>query len=307
MKLSQAISQNAHRISARDSSTISLLRHAASDFEVYLVGTAHVSSKSERSVRETIRAVKPVVVMVELCEDRARHLRATPKGAKSTHMFDDPFLQQVNDVWAQLTSANGQDMVAAMEEAESLQARVLCGDAPQAQTASAVKKCIADMGGSMQVFSRVMQAPPPPPELERSMNHLGAEIMKAMGSSGSSLFGSLGGFGGPAAQGGGNLVAKKTLSDAVSKAIEHFKDRKRLRELRAWLGQVSPELIGAMLDRRDEHMYRELTGLAGAIGQVKGPGLRGVAVVGLAHMDGIEERWRNDFGPSSVQSIDKTE
>mmetsp|Transcript_53549 Transcript_53549/g.107541 ORF Transcript_53549/g.107541 Transcript_53549/m.107541 type:complete len:215 (+) Transcript_53549:352-996(+) len=214
-------------------------------------------------------------------------------------------MQQVSETWETLTSANGRDMMAAIEEAELIKARVLCGDLKQSDTAAAVKSCIASMGGKMQLFTRAMQAPPPPRSLEKAANEFGSDIMGAMGSSGSGLFGSLAGFGlGGQASGGRNTPAtKKTMSEAVSAAVEHFKDRKRTREMRGWLGEVSPELMEVMLERRDKHMFRELAGLAGAVGQVKGAGLRAVAVVGLAHMDGIEGHWAREFGASSIQSI----
>lgn len=38
---------------------------------VHLIGTAHVSARSVDEVREVIRAVKPEVVCVELCQGRS--------------------------------------------------------------------------------------------------------------------------------------------------------------------------------------------------------------------------------------------
>ncbi|KAL6041063.1 Carbohydrate esterase family 1 protein [Balamuthia mandrillaris] len=43
--------------------------------EFYILGTAHVSKRSAEEVKELIERVKPDVVMVELCEKRARKLR----------------------------------------------------------------------------------------------------------------------------------------------------------------------------------------------------------------------------------------
>ena len=42
--------------------------------QIFLVGTAHVSSNSAQEVRDVIRLVKPQTVMVELCQGRARQL-----------------------------------------------------------------------------------------------------------------------------------------------------------------------------------------------------------------------------------------
>ena len=44
------------------------------DREIYLVGTAHVSKQSVQDVRDTIEAVEPDTVCVELCEARFRNI-----------------------------------------------------------------------------------------------------------------------------------------------------------------------------------------------------------------------------------------
>ncbi|KAJ7282198.1 hypothetical protein O6H91_Y355600 [Diphasiastrum complanatum] len=53
---------------------VSYLRNPESGAELFLVGTAHVSSKSAEEVREVIHKVKPDIVAIELCEERARNL-----------------------------------------------------------------------------------------------------------------------------------------------------------------------------------------------------------------------------------------
>lgn len=45
--------------------------HAA---QIFLVGTAHVSSASAEEVRDVIKQVKPGTVMVELCAGRAEQM-----------------------------------------------------------------------------------------------------------------------------------------------------------------------------------------------------------------------------------------
>jgi len=49
--------------------TLSLLQFG--DKQIYLIGTAHISSKSAEQVREVIHSVKPDTVFVELCPERA--------------------------------------------------------------------------------------------------------------------------------------------------------------------------------------------------------------------------------------------
>ena len=60
----------------RQSDTLSYLRDARADREIYLIGTAHVSQRSADEVRELITLVRPTHVAVELCPQRATRLRA---------------------------------------------------------------------------------------------------------------------------------------------------------------------------------------------------------------------------------------
>jgi len=59
--------------------TISLIRTAEGS-DVYLVGTAHVSRRSAEEVGDLIRLVKPDMVFLELCPARAAKLRAGQTG-----------------------------------------------------------------------------------------------------------------------------------------------------------------------------------------------------------------------------------
>lgn len=49
-----------------------------------------------------------------------------------------------------------------------------------------------------------------------------------------------------------------------------------------YMRQVSPEMAAALIDERDEHMVSCLAGLTGRV----------VGVVGLAHLEGMEQRWQ---------------
>lgn len=52
------------------------LRNSHNGAEVFLLGTCHASADSANSVKEMIRVIKPSAVALELCEGRARHLRS---------------------------------------------------------------------------------------------------------------------------------------------------------------------------------------------------------------------------------------
>mmetsp|Transcript_62237 Transcript_62237/g.140750 ORF Transcript_62237/g.140750 Transcript_62237/m.140750 type:complete len:284 (-) Transcript_62237:116-967(-) len=269
-----------HRLLFRNGSNLTLLRSPKSDFEVYLLGTAHVSERSEQEVRGVIGAVRPAAVMVELCQARADHLRSSAgagrraSNAGDAPKFKDPLLQQAADLIAELAFASGKDMAAAMEEADAIGARVICGDIPQNETLMALQRAVATFpGGGLGMMSRIARAPPPP-------RHLEAVLQKLQ----------------PILSGG-------IHTSSVRDAIEALKDRKALGDLNAWLSDVSPELMGVILQRRDHHMFENLNAMAEASLALKGTELRTVAVVGVAHMDGIENKWVNKHGTSTIQSI----
>ena len=177
-------------------------------------------------------------------------------------------------------------------------------------------------GGVMGLMMAANSAPPPPPGLEALANRLQGRIAAILSSLGGSVGGmsavsSLLGTGGN--QGGGRAKALELLKgldqleleSLLDEVVEHFKGRRNLRELRGWLGEVSPALIEALVHRRDSHMVQRLESLGKALGQLAptGPSAalgthRAVAVVGCAHMDGIEARWAETHGGASVQPIE---
>jgi len=277
------------RVQSGASSTLTLLR--SDGFEVYLKGTSHVSKKSEKAVRDVIDSVKPSVVMVELCDLRAQALRSRgPQRASFQMPFKDPFMQQMADVFSELAFANGRDMLAALEAADATKARVMCGDLPQSVIMDRLKDSVTNYpGGIMGLMARAQMAPPPPPGLQSTLAQVQNFVMEAMRNGNMSTSGQ-----------GGNAAAILGLA-------EQFKKRETLRQLRSWIGSVHPELVHALLGVRDEHLFESLRNLSRAVSSVKGSGQRSVCVVGIAHMDGIEEMWAAEFGAASVQPIDHEE
>jgi pheromone shutdown protein TraB len=268
------------------SSTLTLLR--SEGFEVYLKGTSHVSKKSEAAVREVIRAVQPAVVVVELCDLRAQALRSRgPQPASFQMPFKEPFMQRIADALAELTFANGRDMLAALEAADAIKARVVCGDLPQGAIVDGLKQSVTNLpGGVMGLMARAQMAPPPPPGLQDMLAEVQAQVMRAMR---------------------GDAGTKGSSAEGLQGLAENFKKRETLRQLRGWVGGVHPELMHALVGVRDEHLCAQLLKLASAMKSVKGSGQRGVCVVGIAHMDGIEALWATKFGAASVQPIDHEE
>ena len=68
------------------------------------------------------------------------------------------------------------------------------------------------------------------------------------------------------------------------KKLEEMKTRKQCREMVSLLSEFNPKLKEVLLDERDVILCDAIA---------NAPGERVVAVVGMAHMDGIERRWKN--------------
>lgn len=252
-------------------STLSLLR--SNDVEVFLIGTAHISAKSEANVRDVIRAVTPKIVMVELCGPRAAALRARGSALELPNL-GNPMYQRGFELFSKFAFANGRDMLAALHEADDVGARIVHGDLEQSDTFGGLRSALSSIpGGAMGMMARMARAPRPPDSVVKLATRAQSALMQS------------------------------SSGDAVDKIVEEFKERKTLREMRNWLDEVSPEIMNVMAHRRDAHMFQVLEGLV--LGAK--PGTKVVAVVGVAHMDGLEKRWQDRFGAPSVSSLGSSE
>ena len=218
--------------SAASTSLLSLLRAPTND--VYLVGTAHVSAASERAVRSVIQAVRPGVVMVELCDDRARAMRQNTRGPSLMDalghalpfLSDHPNLKPALELLDGLVSANGRDMRAALEEADRLRARIIHGDLPLAVTLSKLKRCLGGGGSSgvMELMQRSARAPPPPDIMVRLQGAL--------------------------------------MRGALLDCVEELKDRAAVRALRGYIEELAPDPVQVVCHDRDAHMDNVLARVA---------------------------------------------
>lgn len=117
------------------------VRHLALEGrDIYLVGTAHISKKSVREVRETIEAVRPEAVCVELCAGRYRMLQ-DPTAWKNmdivevirtgkaslllTQLIMASFYRQIGE---QLGVQPGAEMLAAAQTAKDIGAELFLAD-----------------------------------------------------------------------------------------------------------------------------------------------------------------------------------
>jgi pheromone shutdown protein TraB len=254
--------------------TLSILRSSSTVGEIYLVGTAHVSEKSAREVRELIRLAKPSEVVVELCEQRLRTMRERiaddgksdgPSNGKSQSDGKSAFVQQaVKDFLGAFAGGNvgdgllqaafktfysffklsgldpGAEFKEAVKEADALGVKVVCADRDVTMTLRRLRESMTFDDVMSIVMGRTRSGGPPPP---------------------SDLGGSM---------------------DNIEHVVENLKTRKHVREMREYLAHQVPRIAHVFVDERDEIMVEAL---------LKCKGERIVAVVGMAHMDGIERRW----------------
>ena len=74
------------------------------DQTIYLIGTAHISQRSVQEVRETIEAVQPDTVCIELCKTRYDSLMDESRWRK-LNVFEVIKQGKVLFVWANLSLA----------------------------------------------------------------------------------------------------------------------------------------------------------------------------------------------------------
>jgi len=254
---------------------VSLLRRSEGD--VFLVGTAHVSEKSGFLVRSVIDATQPKAVMVELCSERATVLKA--QQAQQGHQG-----ARGGDAWEQMTRHYAADMAAGLDHAEAHGAVVVLGDRRQSETKRLAQRAVAKIGGlqglmaSPAISNGTVVAP-----LMKTWSRVASRLPSQVVADPMSL------MAGGASGGGG--VEKMTQIFA-----EVIKDRQLVREMVEIVGMVAPDVLEALLHSRDDFMFKKMCGelLAASNGGAS------VVVVGLAHMDGLEARWAEKYGPGAV-------
>lgn len=68
-----------HRIPAQIRNSVLVLESAAHTGKIFMVGVAHVGSKSKEDCRAVVEAIKPKAIFLELCDARSGYLRAAPR------------------------------------------------------------------------------------------------------------------------------------------------------------------------------------------------------------------------------------
>ncbi|KAK4529259.1 hypothetical protein CCYA_CCYA01G0116 [Cyanidiococcus yangmingshanensis] len=240
---------------------------------VHVLGTAHISALSVQQTRELIQQVKPDTVVLELDDERIQSVRE--RLLKNAPNQDASLF---SDLLRVFTDPRGGSLGSRMFEVYfKLFYRTLrmAGFLPGAEFAAAIEEAerldaqivLGDRNihetmerlrtAVTHHFLDVLRAlmTPPPPELE----HLFGTLMER-------------------ARGGAGTFHTTEFVDALL-------DRKSVRLVTGFLSSTLPAVSKVMLDERDVI-------LASAIASA--PGQRVVAIVGAAHLDGIERWWQTN-------------
>ncbi len=217
---------------------------ALDDREVFLVGTAHVSPQSVRDTNETIEAVEPDTVCVELCEARYQNL----ENQESWRNLD--IFQVLREGKAALLLSSFL--------MHSFQRRIAqrFGIEPGAEMRAAIAQA-RDRGARLELIDRDIQI-----SLKRTWSSLGFwQRMKVMTQLTGSVF---------------------VGDDLDEEDIEKLRDSGNLSDLMSALAEALPTVKGTLIDERDAYMAEKLRQSAGprtvaVVGAGHLPGISGLA------------------------------
>ena len=261
--------------------SVTTLRVPGTSKQVTLVGTAHISDKSAKLVRDVVRRVRPDSVMVELDPLRAAKLRPGTAGidaqvVAAATSSPSPAQYSLGGMGKQLlrgrtddagTSAvgyalsslygslnkmgfdSGAEFRAALDEAEVVGATVVYGD----RDAQATLRRLNDALKELLTSGALWNAPEPPAEF--------AALAERMA--------------------GAQEKDGKLTKAAIDSELSMVQNRANVRILTSYMSDAFPPLYKALIAERDEILAASLA---------DAPGDRVVGVVGLAHVDGIERR-----------------
>jgi len=234
--------------------SLSYLRSPGRD--VYLLGTAHISERSVKEVRRLARARKtrPDIIFTELCEKRARKLR----GEEVTQEFGAADALQA--ILSGSMSLQEAFFKAIMRSLQSRSAGSI-GLKPGGELLAALE--VAEELGAQVVYGDR--------DVDETLGKLRDAVWAELGSILSMQPGDRVRH---VLQSGGGLAA----------TVEGLRVREVVSDLRRTLDEQAPQTARVLMHERDEIMASSLIDLSAS-------GSRVLAVVGAAHMEGIEQRW----------------
>lgn len=289
------------------------MRNLRNGEEVFLVGTAHISKKSADEVRSVIRSVKPDTVFLELCDARAAAMRKMMMHGDGRGDGVPEPLRQLLTSFGCVTPHENHLGWAPLLFIFSFFALATGNPSPPANARPPrTRRAPGDMGekllgASLKAVYQIFRMSGLDPGLEfkvalEEADRIGAKVVLGDRSQDLTIH---------------RLRAAVTMADvmkyAVSggekandwmdpdlarkfesvdwkdpeSAVELMKTRRAVRALTRHMREEFPRVATAMVDERDDFMTEGLLRRCGG---------RTVAVVGMAHMDGIERRWREAQG-----------
>ncbi len=223
------------------------------DTRYFIIGTAHVSSKSVDEVRAVIDQVQPDVVAVELC--KARHDALTKDSAfRDLDVFKVVREGKTLYLLAHLALSSYQRKIGAS-----------LGVKPGAELLAAVQAA-NENGIPVELIDRDINV-----TLKRTWSNLGLWKRSTL------LTSLMVGWD----DGKGEVVDEKTIED--------LKEPKALSEMLTELGKAVPEIKAPLIDERDTYLASKLTdaGVQVTDAPYRAKEKRVVAVVGAAHVPGM--------------------
>jgi len=214
--------------------------------------------------------VRPETVVLELCATRARRLQAGV-APESTLVELLRLLQAPGSVTSKALALGLRGMYGLWRHA---------GLEPGGEFTAAMQEAAALSPSAAVVYGDQ--------EASVTLQRLAATITLP------ALLSALGSAFSPSRQVPPELAAALSGKLSAEEAVEALKDRETVRALVAYTRDAQPAATRVLLDERDDILARALRSAGGS---------RVVGVVGLAHVDGIEQRWgAMDAGGEAKQS-----
>ena len=230
--------------------------------DVCLLGTAHVSRQSASDARWAVHSFNPDSVVLELCNSRVQRLRKDNNQPLEEQLRT--LLQLPGDPLAQLLKLGTQSLyrilrLSGMEPGAEFRA---------AYDAACERNSRVLMGDQSinTTFSRLRQVLPSelPALLSSSLtgqsifSHMPQEVKDVLSSSDTSF----------------------------ESAVERMKDRRVVRAMSSSLRSSVPQITRVMLDERDDALANSIL--------EQPAGSKVVAIVGMAHLEGVASRLRDN-------------
>ncbi|KAL7505409.1 hypothetical protein ACHAXN_005001 [Cyclotella atomus] len=280
-RLTNCFRQSIRRIVTHLSPTTSLLRSNSSDNEVYLLGTAHVSDASSQEVVDLIRLVNPEVVFLELDPARAVQLRNRRDAGNNSGMEFSPFdlskFLNGNPLFrgVQNNMANS-PLSSSLEKILPVIPTFLkkLGWLPPQGGEMKAAMEEADRIGARCVYGDV--------EFNETISALKAAAFGLM-SSPAAMMQTFSNVPPPPPELSEIFSGLMGGSKDPQQFVEDIKTRERSKTMTRYMSRCFPSIYHVMITKRDDHMARQLKKHCHK-GKV-------VAVVGMAHVEGIEREW----------------